>query len=178
MKINTIFENELFAFKYDNEGQHELDRLMELWTDPEYISNFLETHKSDIPKGEDQTKLAVKLLKNASKILELIYDICNKKDLHLEEFFAPLDNQASGFSELSRQKGKLKKTRTYLRILALRIDKNCFVITGGAIKFTHLMKDRDHTYNELKKINRCKDYLKSNGVFDSDSFYEFIIDVE
>jgi hypothetical protein len=26
----------------------------------------------------------------------------------------------------------------------------------------------------MLKIERCRDYLKENGVFDSDSFYEFI----
>ena len=59
-------------------------------------------------------------------------------------------------------------------IVAIKIDNNCFVITGGAIKFHHLNKDRPHTQKEMQKINRCRDYLKDNGVFDADSFYEFL----
>ena len=69
-----------------------------------------------------------------------------------------------------RQKGR----KNYLRIYALRIDKNCFVITGGAIKFTHLMQDRKHTQLELNKIEMCRNYLKENGIIDADSFYEFL----
>ena len=57
---------------------------------------------------------------------------------------------------------------------ANEIDKNCFVITGGTIKFHHLNKDRIHTQNEMQKIEICRDYLKNNGVFDADSFYEFL----
>lgn len=34
------------------------------------------------------------------------------------------------------------------------------------------MQEREHTMAELDKLNRCKAYLKSNGVFDKDSFVE------
>jgi hypothetical protein len=52
------------------------------------------------------------------------------------------------------------------------------VITGGAIKMPlhHLMKDRDHTRVELQKLKRAKSYLNENGVFDEDSFFEFLND--
>jgi hypothetical protein len=35
-------------------------------------------------------------------------------------------------------------------------------------------KDRPHTQKEMQKMDRCRDYLKDNGVFDADSFYEFL----
>ncbi|MCU0328251.1 MAG: hypothetical protein MUE53_04605 [Chitinophagales bacterium] len=81
-----------------------------------------------------------------------------------------MDNQEYHIVELSKQKGR----KNYLRIFAIKIDKNCFVITGGAIKFHHLNKDRPHTLREMQKLSRCRDYLKENRVFDADSFYEFI----
>ncbi len=34
------------------------------------------------------------------------------------------------------------------------------------------MQEREHTALELQKLNRCKAFLKSNGVFDQDSFVE------
>ena len=51
---------------------------------------------------------------------------------------------------------------------------NVFVITGGAIKLTRTMQERSHTQAELDKINQCRQYLASNGVFDSDSFISMI----
>lgn len=42
----------------------------------------------------------------------------------------------------------------------------------GAIKLTHLMQDKEHTAMELDKLNRCKAFLKANGVFDKDSFVD------
>ena len=54
------------------------------------------------------------------------------------------------------------------------LEKNVFVITGGAIKLTRTMQDRSHTQEELNKLNQCRQYLVSNGVFDSDSFVSMI----
>lgn len=40
MKIICIFADHLFAFHYDNYGDNEYDRLMELWTEVEYLKNY------------------------------------------------------------------------------------------------------------------------------------------
>lgn len=34
------------------------------------------------------------------------------------------------------------------------------------------MQDRENTTPELQKLNRCKAFLKADGVFDQDSFVE------
>ena len=57
---------------------------------------------------------------------------------------------------------------------AIRIDTNCFVITGGAIKVTRTMQQHPETNNELQKLEKCKNYLQSKGVFDDASFFEII----
>lgn len=54
----------------------------------------------------------------------------------------------------------------------VRIIPEYDVITGGAIKLTRTMQEREHTLRELDKLNRCKAYLKANGVFDQDSFID------
>jgi hypothetical protein len=59
-------------------------------------------------------------------------------------------------------------------LYAIRIDENCFVISGGAIKLTHLMKVRPHTQRELDKLDAAKSYLQKQGIFDEDSFFKKI----
>ena len=34
------------------------------------------------------------------------------------------------------------------------------------------MQDKEHTSLELEKLNKCKEFLKYNGVFDKDSFID------
>ena len=79
--------------------------------------------------------------------------------------------------ELAREKAR-NWNRTdhasWLRVYAIRLEKNVFVVTGGAIKLTHTMQERAHTQEELKKINQCRQFLMDNGVFDSDSFISMI----
>ena len=73
---------------------------------------------------------------------------------------------------LFRSKGR----QHCLRLYAIKIDEDTFVITGGAIKLPlhHLMDDREHTRIELQKLKSAKSYLKENGVFDEESFFEFL----
>ncbi len=172
MKIISIFADQLFAFQYKNEADNELRRLLTLWNDIAHLYQFVKQHKADAPQNVAIPILINQLIDNANDIDDTLNEISTHPDKNLEEFFKPLDNQEYHIVELSKQKGR----KNYLRLYAIRIDKNCFVITGGAIKFHHLNKDRPHTQKEMEKIDKCRDYLKDNNVFDADSFYEFLIE--
>ncbi len=170
MKIVPIFSDRLFAFHYENEADNELGRLLKLWNDTSYLYQFITQHRDDGPKDVSILALINQIIENANDIDNRLNEISSDESRSLEEFFRPLHNQEYRIVELSKQKGR----KNYLRIYAIRISKNCFVITGGAIKFHHLNKQREHTQKEMKKINKCRDFLRGNGVFDSDSFYEFL----
>jgi hypothetical protein len=73
---------------------------------------------------------------------------------------------------LSLQKGKLKKNG--LRYYAIKIDENCFIITGGAIKMTQTMQEHPDSVNELLKLEKGKSFLIKNGIIDDASFYELL----
>jgi hypothetical protein len=170
MKIVRIFADQLFAFHYSDETDNELYRLLSLWNDPSYLYQFIKQNKSDLPQNILISELMDLLIDNANDIDDVLNEISTNPHRVLEEFFQPLNNQEYHIVELSKQKGR----KNYLRIYAIKIDNNCFVITGGAIKFHHLNKDRPHTRNEMIKLDKCRNYLKDNNVFDNDSFYEFL----
>lgn len=168
MKIVRIFADQLFAFQYKDEVQNELERLLELWTDIGYVYSFLKANKDDI--GNNIIELLTdQIIEDANELDDILNEISNNKHNRLESFFRPLHNREYQFKILSKQKGRIN----YLRIYALKIDENCFVITGGAIKLTHLMEERNHTREELLKLENCRNFLQENDVHDSDSFYEF-----
>lgn len=171
MKIVTIFADRLFAFHYKNEAENELRRLLNQWNDVFYLHQFVKSNIHDAPKNIPVKKLINQIIDDANEMDNLLLELSQGKSGSLEEFFRPLDNYEFQAMVLSKQKGR----RNFLRLYAIKIDKNCFVITGGAIKFHHLNKARPHTSKEMSKIGRCRDYLKENGVYDADSFYEFII---
>lgn len=168
MRIVDIFANKLFAIHYPDQVDNEYDRLMEVWNDIGYIVTFLKENKQDIPHKLDLYQLAEDILDNREEIEDTILDNLEQ----LDGFFKPLDNNQIGEIDLLRSKGR----RYVLRLYAIRLSENMYVITGGAIKLPlqHLMKDREHTNIELIKINKFKDYLSEQGIFDEEAFYEFI----
>ncbi|MDE5554872.1 MAG: hypothetical protein K2J10_06790, partial [Muribaculaceae bacterium] len=96
---------------------------------------------------------------------------------NLDNLFKPLDITDTRMSELTREKARnwnRVRHASWLRIYALRLEPNVYVVTGGAIKLSRTMQEREHTAIELDKLNRCKAYLKSNGVFDQVSFVELV----
>lgn len=95
----------------------------------------------------------------------------NKSDIEL--LFRPLDNRQIKFAELIKGKSKYD----WLRLYAIKIDTNRFLITGGAIKLTNIMEEHASTRNELKKLEKIKNYLVALGVIDGDSFNEILYEI-
>ncbi len=170
MKIVPIFADKLFSIHYDGEEVNELDRLLSLWNNVLEVFEFVKQNISDAPKNKSIKELSEQIIENAVEIDNTLNELSQNNNRNLDDFFKPLNNQEYRIIELSKQKGR----KNYLRIYALRIDTNCYVITGGAIKFHHYMDARQHTANELIKIEKCRNYLKENNVINMDSFYEFL----
>lgn len=172
MEIISIFVGKLYSIHYSGEKENEWRRLLDLWSNTEYLYGFLNNNKSDLPQGYTIPQFAKEIIKDAEAIDEILKLLSKNKNATLNEFFKPLDNNEFKLKTLSKQKGR----ENYLRIYAIKINDDCFMITGGAIKLTQFMKDRNHTKEELKKLERCRDFLKSNDIFDEDSFYEYLIE--
>jgi hypothetical protein len=173
MEIIRIFDdsNDLFSFKFEGDEISAYDTLIDLWTDVSYVRNFLKENHNDLPKGVSIDTLVDKILRSIEIIDDKIIDIANDNERNLEELFKPLDNLEQSLDiVLSKQKGR----ESYLRIYALKIDTNCFVITGGALKFTKYMDERKHTETQLTQLDKCRNFLRDNNVIDSDSFFEFL----
>lgn len=167
MKIICIFAENLFAFHYDDETDNEYDRLMELWTDVTYLRNY--ATKKNI---ENIYGFINEILENAEQIQDLLENLTKNKESY-GIYFQSLQNSERN-KLLAFQKGKIKRNR--LRYYAIKLDENCFVITGGAIKMSQTMQEHPDTDKELKKLKIARAYLNINGVFDEDSFYELLIE--
>jgi hypothetical protein len=169
MRIVPIFAAKLFSFHYEHESQNELDRLLDNWTDTEYLFDFIEENRQDVGILSSSA-FVERIMEDADRIEDTLLNLCENPNSNLDAFFKPLHNQEYQLLPIAKRKGR----ENLLRIYALRIDSDCYVITGGAIKLTHLMEDREHTVKELAKLDASRRFLSENGVFDSESFYEFL----
>ena len=113
-------------------------------------------------------------MEDARELERLILDFPYTEKL--DGLFHPLSLADNRAHELTREKARnwdRAQHPSWLRIYAIRIEPNVYIVTGGAIKLTATMQEREHTQKELDKLNACRDFLKQNGVFDQDSFVDF-----
>lgn len=168
--------NHLWAVKSTNEEVDELTLLFRKWNNAEYLLDFFIENFEDLKsffKIERIAQAVEDTLEDAEALEELVLDFPYTE--HLDELFKPLDITDTRITELTREKARnwdRDRHPSWLRIYAIRLEPNVYVVTGGAIKLSRTMQEREHTAFELDKLNRCKAYLKVSGVFDQDSFVE------
>lgn len=165
MKIVTIFANSLYATHYESEVENEYERLMELWTDVNYLREFAKQNsiQQDIKSFVDEVS------EDAEVIQDIMHAIENGEEMW-EDFFKPYHNKEMGYRELSLQKGRPKGS--FLRLFAIRIDSGTYLVTGGAIKLVRTTQESQQLMDEWQKMKNARSYLKREGVFDNDSFQE------
>lgn len=98
-------------------------------------------------------------------------------DADLSKFFRPLDNNQSSDLMLQKEKARLKRKlghSSWLRLYAIKLSPKVYVITGGAIKLTATMQEREHTRKELIKIEKVRRYLLDEGIVDDNGFIDYI----
>lgn len=178
MKFVKILDNydHLWAVKSDDRQFDKLTDLFDKWNNIEYLLGFFTANFDDLKDFFHIERLSDAIsdtLEDAADLEELILDFPYTENL--DDLFKPLGITDTRMAELSREKARnwnRQRHPSWLRVYAIRLDPNIYVVTGGAIKLTRTMQEREHTQTELNKLNRCKAYLKANNVFDKDSFVE------
>lgn len=184
MKIVTIFETVkgcLLSVKYDTYDSDEFERIMRDWNDPEYLENYFEEHKADLLNGFliDMTidKAIDTTIDYANDLESILIEIAKKgqedETNTLQTLFEPLFKKDKAVYRIPpHQKSKFKgyAPDSWLRIYAIRIAPNVFVISGGAIKLTPNMNERDHLIKELEKLEITRKFLEDNGLFNESDF--------
>lgn len=176
MEIIAIFALEkesLYTVRYVDESIHEWERLFDNWTDAEYLYDFFEEQEGDLTAGfwgaitiEEAVE---KTIEDARKLRQFIYALAKKgkHDLQntLQTHFKPLNDNCYDYRQsLLQSKAYGLWNKSWLRLYAIRIDANVFVISGGAIKLTPTMNERDHLLKELDKLKITQKYLKENDL--------------
>ncbi|MBQ2075423.1 MAG: hypothetical protein II462_05645 [Muribaculaceae bacterium] len=178
MRFERIIEGKdhLWAVRDMAKPKNELALLFDTWNDMEYLMQFFIDNFSDLKDRFHIERISDAIedtLDDAEQLERLILDIPFTDNL--DELFEPLGTMDMSVRELAREKARnwdRSGHASWLRIYAIRLEENVFVITGGAIKLTRTMQERPHTKEQLDKLNSCRQFLISNGVFDADSFID------
>lgn len=163
----------LWATKYEGDSGNIFDVVFDQWADIQWLKSFFETNISDLERYFHITDIDSAIfdtLEDAFTLRCMILDL--NPDSNLDVLFRPLENYRSSEMVLSREKAKgfNQNHPSWLRLYAIRLESGCYIITGGTIKLTAAMQDREHTLRELNRLNQVRTFLVSIGIFDYDSF--------
>lgn len=183
MRFDKILENNtLWAVRYDEEKDNALQVLFEKWSDPEWLVDFFLTNMSDLAsyfKITDINQAIYDTIDDNQRMQCLILDI--SPDADLDQLFRPLENSRTSEMLLGKEKAKIKNRpehASWLRIYAIKLEPGCYIITGGAIKLTRTMQEREHTLTELKKMEAVRQFLLDGNAIDADGFVDFLSEIQ
>lgn len=180
MTFDKITEDgRLWAVRYDDDGDNILSVLFNQWNDVLWLRTFFKENMDDLAsyfKITDVNQAIYDTLEESDKIECLIMDISPEADL--DKLFRPLNNNRTSEMLLGKEKARLKERirqhASWLRIYALKLTSGIYIITGGAIKLTATMQERQHTLLELQKMENVRNFLLGEGIIDNESFIDYM----
>lgn len=168
----------LWAVHFDGEPNNEFMKLFYLWNDAIWLRQFFKENIDDLSayfKITDINQAIRDTVEDSETLRCLMLDI--SPDADLSKLFRPLDNNQASDVMLQKEKARLKRQighSSWLRLYAIRLSAQVYVITGGAIKLTATMQEREHTSNELLKMEKVRRYLLDEGIIDDDGFIDYM----
>ena len=168
MTFDKILDNNtLWAVRYDGMADNALKTLFDQWNDPEWLVDFFLANITDLEsyfKITDINQAIYDTIDDSQRMQCLILDL--SPEANLDKIFRPLENSRTSEMLLGKEKARIKERpqhASWLRIYAIKLEPGCYIITGGAIKLTRTMQEREHTLKELNKMEQVRNYHKRKG---------------
>lgn len=167
MEIECTFalvENSLYTVKFASETTPEFRRLFALWNDPEFLFEFFTKNESVLKtnwKGISVEDAILKTRNEANKFRKELMDTAkiglNGGSINLSGMFHQLQKDES-ITRFRMQKKAYGGNNSWLRIYAIKLRENSYIITGGGIKLKKTMSESGLD-DELVKINVAQKYI-------------------
>lgn len=175
-------DGRLWAVHYEGDEDNVLGMVFAQWDDAQWLRSFFKANMADLQSyfQISDVDIAIDITAEDSDVLQRkILDI--SPEANLNELFRPLNNMQSSEMTLDKEKANPKSLthhRSWLRIYALKLEDGCYIITGGAIKLTRTMQEREHTLQELLRQEQVRNFLLANHIIDTDSFVDYLAELE
>lgn len=178
MEITNIYPPYIYSVQYGDKDDNEFDRLFNLWNDVSYVVQFIEENKeflkADVWQFTPEPEDAASQVLTEAQALETLFDTLynnTKKDKKpdFDSHFHYLEGKYK--YELEWPPMKLYGTvrPSLLRLYAIKMKQNVYLITGGGIKLADTIQNspglKEHV---LKNIDKVRAFLKENGIMDND----------
>lgn len=180
VRILVICKKTLYTVQFEDAVADELSRIFDQWNDVAYLYGFFQEHIKDLQNGfynEDAKPISIetairRTLDEAEALEQRLKFVGRglKEGIYLKNYFKPLNNEDYRQKLLKKSKATGLSKKSWLRVYAISVPDDCFVISGGAIKLTPTMNTRFHLFKELNKLETTRNYLMDKGMLDRDDF--------
>lgn len=178
MEIISIFAPYIYSVKYDGQDENEFDRLFTEWNNVERIGAFLEENhvhlQTEVWKKISEPEAAARQVLDEAEALEMLFDELAEltkegKTPDFDSHFHYLEGKYKYELEYQPMKSYGAKSPSLLRMYAIKLNSNIYLITGGGIKLADKIQNSPGIMEHaLQDIDRVRDWLKANGIMDSE----------
>lgn len=186
MRLETIFarnddlrQGGVLVVNYsEGDGPNAWDELTDRLNDVEYLNRFFDSRTRELRQQKPGTLTIEAAIDRARDELQdmalFMLELATAKNEDetydkLKEIFRPLNNQLYRPVDLSQEKTRGRQHNGWLRVYAVRVSPDVYIITGGAIKIWQMMDDDETTRIELRNLNRVTNWLREEGIIDAAS---------
>lgn len=172
LRFVTVIDNALYSIQWTGDDEHSLDAMASALTDVEYIHSYFEDHATGLEFYKMSKESAIlKTAREANEIVNELYEMAQNSlegiEPDLDEVFRPLHRQEAYRHPRYYTDYKLNGVEApWVRLYAVRLDENMYVITGFGIKLVKQMHEDDLLVLELNKLKDATEYLKLEGLLD------------
>ena len=182
MEIVEIYKDWLYSIQFDESDLNEYRRIFKEWHDLDYLVSFFEENKDMIDSPfwknaglnpDTPEKSASRVIEEANElesyIRELVLNMKSGDKPDFDMYFHFLEGKYKCLWSLAPMKSYGVAKPSMLRLYAIKLDSNCYLIVYGGIKLgdtiqnSPVLKD-----NVIKKIDKVLEFLRSNGITDGD----------
>ncbi len=182
MKIIPIYKPYIFSIQYDDREENEYDRLFDLWNDITYLLQFFEENKEYL-KNEtwnhiNEPENAVSQVLEEAERLEDLFEELNENSENgstpdFDSHFHYLDGKYKYEIELIPVKSYGMEHPSLLRMYAIQLEANTYIITGGGIKLADTIQSSPGMGEYiLQDIDRVRTFLQQNGILTNEDINE------
>src|SRR4051812_13371310 len=112
MKIVNTFVKGLYSFKYEENSEHELKRLLNEWNDVEKLDEFFNENKKDLSFYEiTPADAVIETQVEAASLSDALYELHGKKNSGLDALFINLNNNEYKQTVLTKKKARRRWLR-------------------------------------------------------------------
>lgn len=182
MEIVEIFKGHLYSVRYDGQEDDEYTKAFDLWHDLDYLLSFFKKYAGYmnaevwIDAGlspDDPYKSAERVISEADDLEKYIEELigntqkCRKPELG--SLFRHLEGKYKFLTELVPQKSYGRYWPSLIRLYAIRLEENCFLVVYGGIKVGSKIQNSPVLDKKvIPAIDNVLSFLQSNGIAEQD----------